>query len=71
MEEVTGEPGLDMGTLLYVNWVTNKDLLSSTGASAQCCVAAWMRGEFGGEWIHEYIWLLSPFAVPLKLSQQC
>ena len=49
MEEVTGEPGLDMGTLLYVNWVTNKALLSSTGASAQCCVAAWMGGESGGQ----------------------
>ena len=24
------------------------------------------RGEFGGEWIHVYVWL-SPFAVRLKL----
>jgi len=31
-------------------------------------VAAWMGGEFGGEWIHVYVWL-SPFAVHLKLSQ--
>ena len=35
--------------------------------SAQRCVAAWMEGEFGGEWIHVYVWL-SPFAVHLKLS---
>ena len=35
--------------------------------SAQCYVAAWMGGEFGGEWIHVYVWL-SPFAVHLKLS---
>ena len=47
MEEVAREPGLDMGTLLYVNRVTNKDLLSSTGASAQCCVAAWTGGVGG------------------------
>ena len=25
-------------------------------------------GEFGGEWIHVYVWL-SPFAVHLKLPQ--
>jgi len=39
----------------------------STGNSAQCCVAAWMGGEFGGEWIHVYVWL-SPFGVHLKLT---
>ena len=27
------------------------DLLYSTGNSAQWYVAAWMGGEFGGEWI--------------------
>ena len=30
------------------------DLLYSTGNSAQCYVAAWMGGEFGGEW-HVYM----------------
>ena len=35
--------------------------------SAQCYVAAWMGGEFGGEWIRVYIWL-SPFTVHLKLT---
>ena len=39
-------------------------------SSAQCYVAAWMGGGFGGEWIHVYIWLI-PFAVHLKLSQHC
>ena len=29
-----------------------------------------MGGEFGGEWIHVYVWLRS-FAVCLKLSQHC
>ena len=28
-------------------------------------MAVWMGGEFGGEWIHAYVWL-SPFAVHLK-----
>ena len=39
------------GHMLYVTWRTSKDLLSSTGNSAQCHVAAWTGGEFGGEWI--------------------
>ena len=28
------------------------------------------EGSLGGECIHVYVWL-SPFAVPLKLSQHC
>ena len=57
---------MDMYTLLYLKWITNKDLLYSTGNTAQCWVAAWMGGAFGGEWIHVYVWL-SPFTVHLKL----
>ena len=59
---------MDMDTLLYLTWRTRKDLLDSTGNSAQCHVAAWMGGEFGGEWIYVYV-RLSPFTVHLKLSQ--
>ena len=33
----------------YLKRITNKDLLNSTGNSAQCYVAAWMGGEFGQE----------------------
>ena len=50
-----------------LKWITNKYLLS-TGNSAQYCVAAWMEGELGGEWVHVYVWL-STFVVHLKLSQ--
>ena len=64
------EPGMDMDTLLYLTWRTNKNLLDSTGNSPQCHVAAWMGGEFGGEWIHVHVWL-SPFAVHRKPSQHC
>ena len=46
---------MDMYTQLYLKWIIKKDLLYSTGNSAQCHVAAWMGGEFGGEWIHVYI----------------
>ena len=59
-----------MYTLLYLKRVTNKVLLYSTWNSAQCYVAAWMGGQFGGERIHVYAWL-RPFAVNLKLSQHC
>ena len=38
--------------------------------SAQCSVAAWMRGEFGGEGMPVYV-RLSRFAVHLKPSQLC
>ena len=41
-----------MCTLLYLKWITNRDLLYSTRNPAQCYVAAWMGGESGGEWIH-------------------
>ena len=67
-DRIVREFGMDMYTLLYLKWITNKDVLYSTGNSAQCYVAAWMGREFGGEWIHVYVWL-SPFAVHLRLSQ--
>ena len=69
-EGIVRDFGIDTYTLLYLKWITNKDLLYSTGNSAQCYVAAWMGGEFGGERIHAYVWL-SPFAMHLKLSQHC
>ena len=46
---------MDVYTLLYLKWVTNKDLLYSTGNSAQCYVAAWMEGQFEGERVHVYV----------------
>ena len=64
---IVREFGIDMYTLLYLKWKTNKYLLYGIGNSALCYVAACMGGEFGGEWIHVNVWL-SPFAVHLKLS---
>ena len=69
-DRIVREFEMDMHTLLYLKWVTNKDLLYSTWDSVQCYIAAWMREEFGGEWIHVYV-RLSPFAVHLKLTQHC
>ena len=56
-----------MSTLLYLKWMSNKGLLYSAGNSAQCYLAAWMGGEFGGECIHVYVWL-SPLAVNQLLT---
>ena len=69
-EGIVREFGINMYTLLYLKWITNKDLLYSMGISVQCDMAARMGGEFRGEWMHVYIWL-SPSAVHLKLSQHC
>ena len=41
------EFGMDMYTLLYLKWITTKDLLYSPCNSAQCYVAAWMGGNLG------------------------
>ena len=47
--------GMDRHTLLYFKWITNKDLLYSTGNSAQCYVVAWMGREFGENgYMHMY-----------------
>ena len=62
---------MDMYTQLYSKLIINKVLLCSTGNSAQCYVAAWMGGEFRGEWM-----LLSSFsrvrlcATPEMAAQQ-
>ena len=38
VEEIVREFGIDMYTLPYLKWITNKDLLYSTGNSTQCSV---------------------------------
>ena len=65
-EGVVREFGMDMYVLLYLKWIANKDLPYSTWNSAQCYVATRMGGSLG-----ENRYRLSPFAVPLKLSQHC
>ena len=69
-EGIVRKFGMSVYTLLHLKSITNKDLLYSTWNSAQCYGAAWIGGEFGGEWIHVYVWL-SPFTIYLKPSQHC
>ena len=66
-EDIVMEFGIDMYTLLYLKWVTNKDLLCSTGSSIHCHVPDWMGAKFGGEWTHVYAWV-GDFAVHRKLG---
>ena len=66
-EGTVREFGLDMSTLLYLRWITHKGLPYSTENCAQCYGADWMGGEFGGEWVHVYVWL-SPFAQPETIT---
>jgi len=67
-EGIVRELGMDVCTLLCLEWVTDKDLLYSTGSSAQRHTAARMGRGSGGKRTHVCVWL-SPFAVHLKLSQ--
>ena len=46
-EGIVRDFGKVMYTLLYLKWITNKNLLYSTWNSAQCCVAAWMGVGLG------------------------
>ena len=52
-EGTVREFGMDMYTLLYLKWVTSRDLMYSIWNSAQCYVAAWV----GSEYMHTYDWV--------------
>ena len=41
-EGIVREFGMDTYRVLYLKWITNKDILYSTANSVQCYVAAWM-----------------------------
>ena len=67
-EGIVRKFGMDTYTLLYLKWITNKDLLYSTGNSAQCYMAAWKGELFGGEWIYSYIYTYVYVSVQFSLS---
>ena len=61
-EEIVKDFGKVMYTLLYLKWITNKNLLYGTWSSAQCYVPAWVGEGFGGKWIHACVcWVPSLF----------
>ena len=48
------EFGIDMYTLLYLKWITNKDQLDSTGNSAQHYVTTQIGKEFETGYMYMY-----------------
>ena len=60
--------GMGMYTLLYLKWITNKDLWYNTWNSAQYFVATWMGGEFVGEWTHVYLLAESLHCSPVTIT---
>ena len=65
-KELTSGRSLSYRTFFI--WVLVSIYQGCTIQDEKMSLSAWMGGEFGGEWIHVYVWL-SPFAVHLKLSQ--
>ena len=52
---INWETGIDIYTVLYRKYITNKDLLYSTGNSTQYCVMTYMGKESKKEWIYVYV----------------
>ena len=46
---------MGMYTLLFLKWKLTKPYCTAHRKSAQCYVVAWVRGEFGGECMAEYL----------------
>ena len=67
---ISWEIGIDIYTLLYIKYITNKNLLYSTGNSTQYSVLAYLGKESKKEWIYVYVYLIH-FAVQQKLTQHC
>ena len=54
-EGINQEVGIDMFTLLNIKWITDKDLLYSTGNATQYLVMMYMGKQFLKEWIYVYV----------------
>ena len=55
---IVREFGMVTYTLLYLKWITNKDLLYCTGNLLNVMWQPGWEGGLGGEWIHVYVWLV-------------
>ena len=57
--DMVKEFGIDMYILLYLKWITKRDLLHSTGNSTQYSITTLLGKEFLKEEIHvyEYNWI--------------
>ena len=67
---INWEVAIGIYILLYIKWMSNKDLLNSTGKSTQYYVVTYMGKESEKEWMYVYVQLIH-FAVHLKLIPHC
>lgn len=68
-EGIVTESGIDGHTLLYLKWITYKDLWYSTG---ELCSRLWQPGWEGSlRRIGTCICIDETFAIRMKLSQRC
>ena len=67
---INWEIGIDIYRLLYVEEITNKNLMNSTENSIQYSVRPYLGIESKKEWIYVYV-KLTHFAVQQKLTLQC
>ena len=54
-ERIVKDFGKVMYTMLYLKWITNRNLLYSTWNSAQCYLPFWTRGARGTMYTYVYV----------------
>ena len=69
-EGIVREFGMDMDTLLCLKWITSKDLLHSTGNSAQCDVAVWGGGGVWGR-MDTCVYIAESLHCSPEITQHC
>ena len=52
---INWEIGIDIHIILYIKYITNKDLLYSTGNSTRYSVMTYMGKDSKKEWIYVYV----------------
>ena len=70
-ERIVREFEMDVYTLLYFKWITNKDLLYSMWNSAQCYVAAMIEELVGRGAMDTCICMTECLCCSPKTSQHC
>ena len=73
-DERVREFGINMHTLLYLKWVTNKNLLYNTGNSAQLCDSldeGWGRDLEENEYMYGWVPLLSTWNYHNVVNHLC
>ena len=70
-EGIVRDFGMVVYTLLYLKWITNKNLLYSTWNSLSVMCWPGFEGNLEGKNGYIYMYDLSPFTLHVKLPQHC